>query len=203
MIKSWSTPAGAATPWLIALACVVMIAGLLKRTSDVKAQYASHRADDERLRRGDFVPAFASLATNGDSLVLGSAPSGRTQIVIILTSTCPYCQATLPMWRALSDAVATDSRFASVDVIAVTTDSMHIASNYANAVALPFPLVPFPELRLLSLYRGSLVPQTVVVGHDGRVQYARHRVIETRAAIDSLLAAAVAVPRTQAARRNP
>ncbi|MEO5590248.1 MAG: hypothetical protein ABIS03_11730 [Gemmatimonadaceae bacterium] len=56
---------------------------------------------------------------------------------------------------------------------------------------LPFPLVPLEGMRLVSMYRAFVVPQTIVIDNDGRVLFARHGVINTRQALDSVVAAAL------------
>lgn len=77
----------------------------------------------------------------------------------------------------------------------MTTDSLHVAAEYERVNGLPFSLLPFPDRRHAALYRGFAVPQTVVVAGDGRVLFARSGVIDTLAALDSVLMVALSHPR--------
>jgi len=78
-----------------------------------------------------------------------------------------------------------------VQVVALTTDSMRAAAAYAESNQLPFPLVPFTTPKIISLYRAFSVPQTVVIDSNGRVLFSRNGVINTKQALDSVVAAAV------------
>lgn len=78
---------------------------------------------------------------------------------------------------------------AGVQVVALTSDSMRVAAEYARDNRLPFPLVPFPITALVSMYRGFVVSQTIVIDGQGRVLFDRHGVITTKEAVDSVIEA--------------
>lgn len=185
-------------PWvLLSLSAIVLVAlGVKYRT--LREDFVEHRRADTRLQRGAYVPSFTGLSTGGDSVAVGNAFSGERQVLIFLTSTCPFCRETLPAWKGMAGRLS-DSSFVGqgVRVLGLTTDSLSDATKHAEANDLPFPLVPFPNRNLVSLYRGFTVPQTIVVDAEGRVIFARHGVIRTAQAVDSILAA-LAPPRNTA-----
>lgn len=188
-------------PWvLLSLSGMVLVAlGLKYRT--LRQDFLEHRRADTRLQPGTYVPSFTAVSATGDSLMAGYASAGERQLLILLTSTCPFCRETLPEWKGLVGRLA-DSSLADHDlrVLGLTTDSLSDAAAYAKANDLPFPLVPFPNRKLASLYRGFTVPQIIVSDAEGRVVFARHGVIRTTQAVDSILAALVvsAPPRNTA-----
>lgn len=113
-------------------------------------------------------------------------------MLILLTAACPYCRQTLPRWTELAGRLAARAPTApAVQLVALTTDSLAVAAPYAEANGLPFALVPFPSRKHASLYRGFSVPQTVVIDADGRVLFARNGVLDTPAALDSVLSVAL------------
>lgn len=179
----------ASVSWvLLVLTCaVIFILGLKHR--QLRNDFLDHRRADGRLQAGMYVPSFGARSVTSDSLVVGTHdPHGR-QVVIFLTASCPFCQRSLPSWKGLASRLehVSNGRPAT-RLIALTTDSAQVAASYARAHGLSFPLVSFPSRKLTSLYRGYTVPQTVVLDSDGRVLLARHEVIESQAAVDSVFA---------------
>ena len=118
---------------------------------------------------------------------LGKTEGDSLQLVVLLTSSCPYCKASLPAWSALARELSDSMR--AVSIIALTTDSAHVATAYAVEHGLGFPLVPIPERRLAALFRAFTVPQTVLLGSDGRILYSRLGTLELGPSVDSIRAA--------------
>jgi peroxiredoxin len=176
-------------PWLLLLTCAGMLLWIGVRHRQLRLDLSNHRSDAARIQRGDFVPAFEGVSTAGERIQIAPGNARQVQIVYLLTSSCPYCRATLPLWSELARVVRSDSSLSDVRVIGLTSDSAHVAQAFADSAALPFPLVQFPELRLLALFKGQVVPQTAVLRGDGRVLYVRHQAITDRRAIDSVLVA--------------
>lgn len=179
-------------PWLLLAAASVLLVVLGMQHRSLRGAFLEHRRADRRLQVASYVPTFAGISVAGDSVTVGAAPDEGRQVLFFLTSTCPFCRQTLPSWTQLAGRLAalpaTEPR---VQVVALTTDSMTVAVPYAQSNKLPFALVPFPSRKHVSLYRAFSVPQTVVIDSEGRVLFARNGVIDTPAAVDSVMAAAL------------
>lgn len=180
-------------PWVLLSLSAAMLVALGVKYRTLREGFLEHRRADTRIQRGAYVPSFTGVSTAGDSLTVGVPSAGRRQLLILLTSTCPFCRETLPVWKGLAERLSgLSSAGQGVRVLGLTTDSMSVATKYAEANDLPFPLVPFPNRKLASLYRGFTVPQTIVIDAEGRVVFARHGVIGTAQAADSIVAALTA-----------
>lgn len=189
MNDSNSSGRGGAVLLALLVACSAMLLYTNRQRDDVRAQLEQAQSDRFRLQRGEFVPAFTAVATDGQVHTVASHDSASVHIVYLLTSRCPYCRATMPRWDALAQQFLTDSQ-SNVRVTALTSDSLPVARALADSMQFAFPLVSFPDLRTLSLYRAQVVPQTAVIRGDGRILYVRHGAITTDAAIDSIVAVA-------------
>lgn len=175
-------------PWALLFLSALVLAALGVKYRTLRQDFLEHRRADTRLQRGAYVPLFAGVSATGDSLVVGQPPAGR-QVLIFLTSTCPFCRETLPFWKQMARLSQSSSWSREhVPILALTTDSMTVARAYATRNELPFPLVPFPSRKFASMYRGFTVPQTIVVDAEGRVLLARHGVINMTQAVDSIMA---------------
>ncbi|MHB1225163.1 MAG: peroxiredoxin family protein [Gemmatimonadaceae bacterium] len=182
-----------AIPWLLLTVSAAMLALLVNRHRDLRESFLEHRRSDMRLQRGDHVPALATRSTAGDSILVGHSTEAERQIVILLSSTCPFCRETLPFWKRMAAGLgATADAGSSAPapaMVALTADSVAAARAYVDSNQLPFPLVPLTDVRTAALYKAFVVPQTLVIDGTGRVLFARHGVVNTDAAVDSVMAA--------------
>jgi len=176
-------------PWALLALLAVIVVVLGAKFRGLREDFQDHRRADSRLQRAAYVPAFTAVSSAGDSVLIGEGQADSRQVLILLTSTCPFCRETLPSWKQIAKRISeAPSSRQVVQVVALTTDSAAIARRYAEASDLPFPLVSLPTRRLASLYRAFVVPQTIVLDSDGRVLFARHGVINTKQAVDSIIA---------------
>lgn len=136
-------------------------------------------------RPGLFVPALEVATLEGTSVVLGEI--GRRQLLFFFNSTCQFCRASVPAWNEIAALLESDP---AVEVYGVALDSAEVAAAYAAEQGLRFPVIAKPEPRLVGLYRVSGVPLVLILNEDGRMAYARLGVLESPAAIDSVVAAA-------------
>ena len=186
-------------PWALAVFATALVVALTLRHRDLRAKIAKHREGDMQLKRGEYVPAFVVTGVDGVTRTIGEvASSDGRQVIFYLTSTCAYCKKTLPAWKAIAQRL--DSAVhPNILVAGLTTDSLRVAMVYSRSHALAFPIAPFPGPREVRLSKAATVPQTLVVNRAGRVIFSRMGPIETRAAIDSVINAAlkaeIAVPR--------
>jgi peroxiredoxin len=179
-------------PWVLAAVSTGLLVTVTHKYETLSDQIAEHRRNDMHLRRGEYFPTFTATAVDGSPQVVGeSAHAGDRQVIILLTSTCPYCKRTLPTWKTLAGKLDSVSH-PNVRVFALTTDSAQIAVSFAKSHDLGFRLIPFAQPKQARLSHAFTVPQTLVVNHEGLVLYSRIGVIDTQVAMDSVLAAITA-----------
>ena len=77
-------------------------------------------------------------------------------------------------------------------MIGIALDSLSTARRYRTVHQLPFVVAELPSGKLRALYRARAVPMLVLLDSAGRVLYTRAGVLNTEAAVDSLVGAAVA-----------
>ena len=109
---------------------------------------------------------FAVTELDGDDSTLALAGLEQENVVLVFTTTCPACQKNVEPWRDLHQRLGDDYRFT-----AVSLDPLAATHQFADEYELPFRVV-IPQDR--SAFQEALnikkVPQTLVVGMDGRVK---------------------------------
>lgn len=182
---------------LLLAVILVVILGIQLR--DVRRQYGDFIQRATTPHAGVYVPAARLVSLTGDTVVVGDAPTGRRQVLLVFTTTCPYCRASLPAWKQLA-AAATGAPGAP-EVIGVSLDSAAATERYVGEHHLPMPVVRFEPGRLQSLFRARRVPLIIVIDGRGRVLYGRTGVLSDPAAVDSVLRAArISTPQSTASR---
>jgi peroxiredoxin len=90
-------------------------------------------------------------------------------------------------WKALADRASGDSR---VQTYGVSLDSLVATRAYAIEHELTFPVVSLVQQRARGLLDWPRVPQIRVLNDEDRVAFTRLGVLESDAAVDSIVAAA-------------
>lgn len=171
---------------LIAAALIVVLSLQVRALSGYKRQVQYMKAFPHA---GQWVPAVRVATLTGDSMTLGETQPGRAQILIAFSTSCPFCLATLPKWKAMTDSLLHDPqrRFDVVWISASTWDSTraYVATHGINAV-----VARMPTAKMAKVYQFKTVPLTVVFDHFGRVAHAHASVFNNKAAMDSIYNAA-------------
>lgn len=173
-------------PWLglVGAALLVVVLGIQNRA--LRADRAALRRQAMLPHAGMVVPTFRGVTLDGDSVTLGASTAGARQLLFVFDTSCPYCEEALGAWDAVAERVL---RRPGVSVYGISLDSAAVTRQYAARHGLRFPVVTFPELKLVALYRASAYPLTLVVDDGGRVLHARLAPLRTAAAVDSVVAA--------------
>lgn len=144
----------------------------------------------ERARRlamlgypGMYVPVRGATTMAGDSIVLGDPGVGRRQLIFFLTTSCPYCRASLPAWKRLAEDAG---RLGRIDVVGVGFESTRRLSEYAGEHGLSFPMVALDDRRTAALFRAHRVPLTMIVDQAGRVLLTRVGELVLDSSVDSV-----------------
>ena len=188
--------------WLgIALALALTVIVVLGRRLEALAiEHQRVRRLAATLHEGGYT-AQARLATvAGDSVLVGDPAGASRQVLLVFTTTCPYCKATLPVWRQLADSLRrTDPR---IQVFGLSLDPDSVTRPYVEANQLAFPVAMLESPRLRYLFKAGVVPQTVVLEQGGRVRYGTTGALKNPLVLDSVYRAALDSNPTISGRRN-
>ena len=173
----------------LAAGMVVLLAAqkraLIRDYNELNRRY---RQAATELRPGQYVPAFQTATLEGQPVTVGELPAPGRQVLLVYTTTCQFCLATIPAWKRIK-ATADTMRSVQASVYGVSLDSVDVTRKYVAQHALPYPTVRFPNQKLESMYRASAVPLTLVIDETGRTIYSRLGELKEGVAVDSVLAA--------------
>lgn len=191
---------------LAAAAALVVVLGVQKnRLIDQveETQVQLRRARTEPLP-GQYMPAFTAQTLEGGTATIGEMPAEGRQVLLMYTTSCPFCLSSIPAWKQITAAVDTMKSIRAT-VYGVSLDSVDATRQYITRHGLPYPTLRFPNEKVSSMYRAGTVPVTLVIDEQGRTVYSRTGELKEKAAIDSVIAAIRwrPAPRDSAAARPP
>jgi len=170
----------------LTVAAVVVVA-LARQKQSLEVRYRELAARLDHPYVGMYVPVVGAPSLQGDSVLIGAPGEGERQVLLVFDTRCPYSRASLPWWDALGERLAADSR---VSIYGISLDSLEASRSHAMEHALGFPVVSLMERRAQGLFRLQRVPQILILNDEGRVEFTRLGVVESDAAVDSIVAAA-------------
>jgi peroxiredoxin len=175
---------------LAAAAVLVVVLGQQKRSlikQVEQTQYQLRQARTEPMR-GMWMPAFQAPTLEGQAATIGEVPGEGRQVLLMYTTTCPYCLSSIPAWKQIKAATDTMTSIRAA-VYGVSLDSVDVTRKYIAQHALPYPTVRFPDEKVAGMYRAGTVPITLVLDERGRAIYSRTGELKDPAAIDSVMQA--------------
>lgn len=116
---------------------------------------------------GMYVPELTATNSVGQHVVLGS-PSGRKQLLFVFNVHCPHCRTSMPAARRIWDGLDKSS---SIELIALTHDSSDETASYLKEFGFDIPFVSLSSERGLALLHAASVPQLMLIGENGQVEY--------------------------------
>lgn len=175
---------------LAAAAVLVVVLGQQKRSlieQVEQTQYQLRQARTEPMR-GMWMPAFQAPTLEGQAATIGEVPGEGRQVLLMYTTTCPYCRSSIPAWKQIKAAADTMTSMRTA-VYGVSLDSADVTRKYIAQHGLPYPTVRFPDEKVAGMYRAGTVPVTLVLDERGRAIYSRTGELKDPAAIDSVMQA--------------
>lgn len=176
---------------LAAAAVLVVVLGQQKRDliSQVEETQLQLRRATMEPTRGMYMPAFQAAPLEGGApATIGELPAEGRQVLLMYTTTCPYCLSSIPAWKQITSAVDTMTSIQAT-VWGVSLDSVDVTRQYITRHGLPYSTVRFPTDKVAAMYRAGTVPVTLVLDENGRTIYSRTGELKEKIAIDSVLAA--------------
>jgi thiol-disulfide isomerase/thioredoxin len=122
------------------------------------------------LRIGDPVPAYTARRLEAtDSLTLASL-HGQPVLVNVWATWCVPCRAEMPALQALAARYeGRGLRVLGINIDAGSDDAPVRA--FLDELAITFPNLRDPQDRITRVFRLSGVPETVLIGRDGRIAH--------------------------------
>ena len=154
--------------FVVELVCAYVIWSLASENRLLERQLAQMRATSpvRMIAVGDTLPDTPLLGLDGTRDSLGSLLSAGG-VVAFLTTTCPYCEATLPQWGRLAAA----SAGAGSAFVGVSLHALEQTRAYAAAHRIGWPLrviAPDAEGQAPPV---AAVPLTLVLDAGGTVRW--------------------------------
>lgn len=119
------------------------------------------------LGEGDRLQPIAVRTLDGEPRTLELGRAGEESVLLIFTTTCPICQQNQPAWASLYERF--QDRY---QIVGISVDDLERTREYVARRRLPFRVVVPADVRSFPRdYRVPGVPQTVVVGSDGRIRH--------------------------------
>ena len=149
---------------LLNLLLAILCAFLIRQNHDLKSGGGSG-AGIAALKPGDHVEGFSYRQLDGATHRLDYADARRAHLLFVLSTTCPFCQKSLPNIQELFDRHKTGA----CDLLAVSIHDLLLTAQFAAERKLGFPLVSAPDEQFSRNYKIGAVPTTILVRGDGVV----------------------------------
>ncbi len=131
------------------------------------ARLGSLNSSRPTLSAGDSVPSIELTDVQGRSQNLAELVHGGA-VVAFLTTTCRFCESTLPAWTELSDRLATGG----IPFVAVSLDDLEASKDFARSAGISWDLWAPSDPSATWDLGVSVVPLTVIVSSQGDIQEA-------------------------------
>jgi peroxiredoxin len=175
---------------LAAAAVLVVVLGQQKRTLIEQVEQTRYQLREARTTpiRGMWMPAFQASTLEGQPATIGEVQGEGRQVLLMYTTTCPFCLSSIPAWKQLKTVTDTMTSVRAA-VYGVSLDSVNVTRDYIAKHQLPYPTVRFPDEKIAGMYRSGTVPITLVLDERGRAIYSRTGELKNPLAVDSVLQA--------------
>lgn len=158
--------------WVSNLAILAVAAGvawliwsLAAENRELKARIAELSRPDpaESLVAGDPLPDVALDGPEGPQSTADLAAEGA--VLAFLTTRCPYCERTLPLWSDLQGRLEKSG----IPFVAISLDPPAATRQYAALHDIEWPMWTVTDPDEIPRLEVNSVPYTVVVSPEGRV----------------------------------
>lgn len=190
--------------WIGVVSFAIVLVTLVLQSLGARQLQASVREWKRRAQwpaAGVGFPPLTTHALNGDVRLVGAGPT-KAQIIVVFTTSCPYCRASLPQWQALSAVTDTSS---VMEMVWLSLSQRDSTVQYVREHGLPDQnVVVEPEKQLMLAARIRGVPLTLVVDSAGTIRQVFAGALTAIQADSVLLAARTPrAPGTTAPRPTP
>ncbi len=153
-------------PWLMVFALSIINVLLITQNLQMRGQLDKYKPNI--LQAGDKVQSFITRGLRGKFFTLDYAGTGPKHILFFFTPSCPYCQEQFAYWQEILNRVD-QNQYQILGVAAESEDETKLAEflRSVNCESMNVALLPNS---LLSVYKLSVTPTTLVIENNGKVE---------------------------------
>ena len=118
------------------------------------------------LKPGDHVEGFSYRTLAGEIRRLDYSETGSRNLLFVISTSCPFCQKSLPNIQRLFD----ENRNGACRILVVSIHELALTMKFAADHHVGFPLVATAGEEFAHEYRISGVPTTILVSGGGVVE---------------------------------
>ena len=162
---------GAKRDYLTIILIVVVVAMgfeivyLVQQNRKLSAMLENPGSSFQTLARSDIVPPLSGTDIYGQPLEIAYTPGSPHTVLIWFSPTCHSCEENLAFWREIYAA----HNFDRVRFLGLCDVPVEEARAFAQQHQVAFPIVSITDDRLIEVYKGRVMPQTVLVSPTGEI----------------------------------
>ncbi len=120
----------------------------------------------DELKPGDRVDAIEAQSIDGRNTTITYAESGMKYLVLVFSTTCPYCVENIEKWRAIARYCQQEG----CSVIGVSVHDIDRTRQYLLDMELPFFTVINTGREFADAYKITGVPMTILISTGGIIE---------------------------------
>lgn len=120
---------------------------------------------ERTLKSGQTVPAIRAADINGEEITLTYSESSPYTLVYWFSPTCESCEENFGFWNDIY-SVRVEDRLRVVGFCACNAGE---GRETKSAHALQYPVLAATEQSIVDMYKGNLLPQTLLIKPDGEI----------------------------------
>ncbi len=157
---------------LISIMVIAFLIGevvlLLKQNRDLRAEISSFINPEmmEPLKPGDHVRPIKVQSLSGGTSELSYTDPSKKYLLFVLSTTCPHCEKTFPLWRM----IATNVKPELCSVVGISIHSFEETKKYVDVNQPNFNIVVVADTSFKRVYKINGVPETILIGGNGVVE---------------------------------
>ncbi len=120
---------------------------------------------EKTLQSGDSVPAVRAMDINGNEFSLTYSDDAPHTLILWFSPTCSSCEDNIGLWNDIYRRHIPGK----LRIVGFCACAAAEGREAATANAMQFPVLAVTEQSIVDMYKGNLLPQTVLIAPNGQI----------------------------------